>query len=84
MTNFLRRHGFSARYVNLFQYEKEKLREYLAEDPDAVFVEDTAVLLGASAIITRPGTASRREEADSTARGLASEATTLLITAGSS
>ncbi|MCL6682308.1 dimethylarginine dimethylaminohydrolase family protein [Sphingomonas alba] len=45
--------------------------EYLAEDPDAVFVEDTALLLGNQAVITRPGTASRRDEVDSTARGLA-------------
>ncbi len=41
LTNFLRRHGFSARYVNLFQYEKEKLREYLAEDPVCVAITTT-------------------------------------------
>lgn len=45
--------------------------EDLADDPDAVFVEDTAILLGDQAVITRPGAASRRDEADSTARGLA-------------
>jgi dimethylargininase len=45
--------------------------EELPGDPDAVFVEDTAVLLGAHAIVTRPGAASRRDEVDSTARGLA-------------
>lgn len=45
--------------------------EDLPEDPDAVFVEDTAVLLGRHAVITRPGAASRRDEVDSTARGLA-------------
>jgi len=44
--------------------------EYLADDPDAVFVEDTAVLLGGHAVITLPGAASRRDEAGSTARGL--------------
>lgn len=42
----------------------------LSEDPDAVFVEDTAILLGQHAVITRPGAASRVGEADSTADGL--------------
>ena len=42
----------------------------LADDPDAVFVEDTALLLGEHAIITRPGTASRADETASTAKGL--------------
>jgi dimethylargininase len=45
--------------------------EPLDQDPDAVFVEDTAVLLGGNAIITRPGTPSRRDEIESTAKGLA-------------
>lgn len=44
--------------------------EYLADDPDAVFVEDTAILLGGHAVITLPGAASRRDEVESTARGL--------------
>lgn len=43
----------------------------LPDDPDAVFVEDTALLLDGHAIITRPGAASRIGEADSTATGLA-------------
>jgi dimethylargininase len=43
---------------------------YLADDPDAVFVEDTALLLGEHAVITRPGAASRVDEAPSTAEGL--------------
>jgi dimethylargininase len=43
---------------------------YLADDPDAVFVEDTAILLGEHAIITRPGAASRADETTSTAEGL--------------
>jgi dimethylargininase len=43
----------------------------LADDPDAVFVEDTAILLGKHAVITRPGAASRIGEIDSTAAGLA-------------
>ena len=45
--------------------------EDLADDPDGVFVEDTAILLGTDAVITRPGAESRRGEANSTARGLA-------------
>jgi dimethylargininase len=43
----------------------------LRDDPDAVFVEDTALLIGCHAIITRPGAASRLGETDSTAEGLA-------------
>jgi dimethylargininase len=43
----------------------------LADDPDAVFVEDTAVLLDGHAIITRPGATSRIGEIESTAAGLA-------------
>ena len=42
----------------------------LPQDPDAVFVEDTALLLGKHAVITRPGTPSRKDEVHSTARGL--------------
>jgi dimethylargininase len=45
--------------------------EPLENDPDAVFVEDTAVLLGEHAVITLPGAASRRDEVESTARCLA-------------
>jgi dimethylargininase len=43
----------------------------LPDDPDAVFIEDTALLLGEHAVITRPGVASRADETDSTAEGLA-------------
>jgi dimethylargininase len=42
----------------------------LPDDPDAVFVEDTALILGDHAVITRPGVASRADETDSTAAGL--------------
>lgn len=42
----------------------------LAQDPDAVFVEDTALLLDGHAIITRPGAPSRIGEISSTASGL--------------
>jgi len=38
---------------------------------DACFVEDTAVVLGAYALITRPGAAARRRETESVARALA-------------
>lgn len=43
----------------------------LPDDPDGVFVEDTALVLDGHAIITRPGAASRSGEVDSTAAGLA-------------
>jgi dimethylargininase len=43
----------------------------LPENPDAVFVEDTAVVLDEVAIITRPGAESRRGEVDSSAAALA-------------
>jgi dimethylargininase len=43
----------------------------LRDDPDAVFVEDTALLLDGHAIITRPGVESRANETESTAQGLA-------------
>jgi dimethylargininase len=43
----------------------------LPDDPDAVFVEDTALLLEGHAIITRPGAPSRAGETESTAEGLA-------------
>jgi dimethylargininase len=42
----------------------------LPGDPDAVFVEDTALLLDGHAVITRPGAASRADETKSTATGL--------------
>lgn len=50
--------------------------------PDAVFVEDTAVLLGDHAIITRPGAASRQSETSSTAEGLAPHFTIHRIKSG--
>jgi len=42
----------------------------LPDQPDAVFVEDTALLLDGHAIITRPGVSSRAREVESTAAGL--------------
>ena len=41
--------------------------------PDGVFVEDTVVMIGATAVITRPGAASRRPETSGTAETLAAE-----------
>jgi radical SAM PhpK family P-methyltransferase len=41
LTNFLRRHGHQASYINLFQYEKDKLRGYLDEDPVCVAITTT-------------------------------------------
>ena len=54
----------------------------LAEHPDGVFVEDTALLLGEHAIITRPGAASRAGETASTAAALASAFTVHLLPRG--
>jgi dimethylargininase len=43
----------------------------LAEHADAVFVEDTAVLVAEVAVITRPGASSRRDEIETVAAALA-------------
>jgi dimethylargininase len=43
----------------------------LPEHPDAVFVEDTALLVDGHAVITRPGAPSRAGETEPTAAGLA-------------
>jgi len=50
--------------------------------PDAVFVEDTALVLDEIAVITRPGAASRRAETDSTAMLLAEYRPLLNLSAG--
>lgn len=42
----------------------------LADHPDGVFVEDTAILVDGHAVITRPGVNSRIGEIDPTASGL--------------
>ncbi len=58
--------------------------EWLAPLPanaDAVFVEDTAVVLPEVAVITRPGVASRRAEVESVAASLASHRPLRRITA---
>jgi radical SAM PhpK family P-methyltransferase len=41
LTNYLRRHGVRASYVNLFLYEQDKLREYLEEKPACVAITTT-------------------------------------------
>jgi p-methyltransferase len=41
LTNFLRRNGHSAEYINLFQYEKEQFIEYLRADPLCVAITTT-------------------------------------------
>lgn len=45
LTNFLSNSGFSAKYINLFQQEKERLIEYLAEDPYCVAITTTFYVL---------------------------------------
>ncbi len=50
-------------------FEVVRLPE-LDDHPDAVFVEDTALLLDGHAVILRPGVASRAGEVQSTAAGL--------------
>jgi len=63
-------HGAYERALADAGFEIIRLPE-LADDPDAVFVEDTALILGDHAVITRPGAPSRIGEVDSTAAGLA-------------
>ncbi len=41
MTNFLNRKGLTAKYINLFEFEKEKLLDYLSEDPYCVAITTT-------------------------------------------
>jgi radical SAM PhpK family P-methyltransferase len=41
LTNFLRRNGYHARYINLFQDEKERLLAYLAGNPTCVAITTT-------------------------------------------
>lgn len=41
LTNFLRRRGLRADYVNLFQHEKNRLAAMLAEDPGCVAITTT-------------------------------------------
>ncbi|MET0647061.1 MAG: PhpK family radical SAM P-methyltransferase [Pyrinomonadaceae bacterium] len=41
LTNFLRRRGFRADYINLFQHEQDRLAALLAEDPLCVAITTT-------------------------------------------
>ncbi|MDX6694356.1 MAG: anaerobic magnesium-protoporphyrin monomethyl ester cyclase [Blastocatellia bacterium] len=41
LTHFLRKRNVEARYINLFQYEKEKLGEYLDQNPYCVAITTT-------------------------------------------
>jgi p-methyltransferase len=41
LTNFLKGRGVEARYINLFQHEKERLKEYLSHDPVCVAITTT-------------------------------------------
>jgi radical SAM PhpK family P-methyltransferase len=45
LTNYLRRNGLSARYINLFQQEKEKFRSWLEERPRCVAITTTFYIL---------------------------------------
>jgi p-methyltransferase len=45
LTHYLRRRGYDARYINLFQFEKDKLAEYLECDPLCVAITTTFYLL---------------------------------------
>src|SRR5918994_2481237 len=41
LTTFLKRRGFQTQYINLFQYEKQRLIDFLAEDPLCVAITTT-------------------------------------------
>lgn len=69
-----RQHGAYERAIADAGLEVVRLPE-LDDHADSVFVEDTAILLGEHAVITRPGAASRRGEVESTAEALSSRFT---------
>ncbi len=60
-------------YVKAFRSRGWEVTEIEAADqhPDGVFVEDSVVVFGELAVLTRPGAESRRGEVDSTERALA-------------
>src|SRR6185295_15486861 len=45
LTHYLRRRGYEARYINLFQFEKDELAEYLESGPLCVAITTTFYLL---------------------------------------
>lgn len=48
LTWFLKRRGTEARYINLFQLEKDRLKEYLAENPYCVAITTTFYFLNSA------------------------------------
>jgi dimethylargininase len=64
-------------YVDALRDAGIDVEELPARDamPDAIFVEDTAIVLGARALVTRPGAPARREEVASIADALARRVT---------
>jgi dimethylargininase len=70
-------------YVQALREAGIEVEELPAADalPDAVFVEDTAVVLDDRALVTRPGALSRRAEIDSIAAALDRRITTVRMTA---
>jgi len=66
----LAQHGAYEQALAAAGFEVRRLLP-LDDAPDGVFVEDTAIILGRHAVITRPGAASRRTETVSTAAMLA-------------
>jgi dimethylargininase len=66
----IRQHGLYEEALTAAGFDVRRLPP-LADAPDGVFVEDTAIILGDQAVITRPGAPSRRSETASTAEGLA-------------
>jgi p-methyltransferase len=45
LTNFLRQRGHHTKYINLFQYEKDRLADFLSEDPYCVAITTTFYVL---------------------------------------
>lgn len=45
LTHYLRRRDYNARYINLFQFEKDELAEYLDSDPLCVAITTTFYVL---------------------------------------
>jgi dimethylargininase len=62
-------------------YDVRRLPD-LPDHADGVFVEDTAIILGEHAVITRPGAAARRPEVESTAAALAEHFTVHRLSRG--
>lgn len=50
LTSFLRKSGFSAEYINLFQVEREKLALYLAQEPRCVAITTTFYVINTPVI----------------------------------